>query len=355
MVRLARLGMAGLLTVTCIAIGRPTVAQAVIGPYTLPFFWPIYGVNQAYGCTNVQIEGAIPTGKSCPPPTPPNPPMKWHSGIDYNMATRGSWVVSSNSGTVGNFREDLLDHETGQNNAGNYVFLRHSSTRFSLYYHLDHLGVIPGAGAAVSAGQHIAFSGDTGLGGYHLHYELDSQGVIGCVPVETFCDLDPNQWTTSPGRVPWRADLLTTMPVTYSVLQYSQWTTAVSFKNIGGRAWPRTLDSNGLNRIWLASVNVPTSPNKSPFSSRVSTFYVAGDWEANTRPGMPNGTTTIPVDGTAVFSFGLRASSTGTYTERFDLRAEGDGGIPYSGFWFDYWEVASMNQYRIVINVEHCC
>jgi hypothetical protein len=56
----------------------------------------------------------------------------------------------------------------------------------------------------------------------------------------------------------------------------------------------------------------PPAPNKYPFSTRVSSFYVAGDWEANTRPGMPNGSVSIPVDGIAVFHFLLNASSTGT-------------------------------------------
>lgn len=70
---------------------------------------------------------------------------------------------------------------------------------------------------------------------------------------------------------------------------------------------------------------------------------------------MPDGTASIAVDANAIFTFQLHAPGTGSYTERYDIRAEGDGGIPYSGFWFDYWDAGSMDSYRINITVNHCC
>lgn len=341
--RMSRIAMASVLAISCIVIGNPSTAKGVIGPYTLPFFWPIYSMNQAYGCTGVAAEGTKP-GTNCVYPT-----QYWHTGIDWGL-WKGSWVASSNSGTSGAFRESVPDHGNAQDGGGNYVYVQHASDRFSLYYHLDYLGVVPAAqGTPISAGQLIAYSGDTGPGGYHLHYELDTQGSIGCVPISSWCDIDPNQWTTSPGRVPWRADFVSeASPSGYNVMQYSVWTTWVRFKNVGGRAWSRTDDANGRNKIYLAATTPPASPNKYPFSTRVSSFYVSSDWQADWLPGVPDGTVSIGVDATATFTFQLRAGSAGTYNERFDILAN-------SNFWFDYWESGYFSGWYIPITVQHCC
>lgn len=319
--RLTRLALALLLSMMSILVGAPPHAGAVIGPYTLPFFYP-YSVTQDY------LNGT-------------------HSGIDYNLPI-GAWVASSDNGTADAYQEWVPNGGSDQDGGGNYFFLKHGTNLYSLYYHLKYNGVIyNGCCTGISEGQLIAYSGDTGLGPAHLHYQLNTTNVIGC-PLQD-CDIDPRQWTTSPGRVPWRADYVSeASPSGYNVMQYSVWTTWVRFKNVGGRAWSRTDDANGKNKIYLAATTPPPSPNKNPFSTRVSSFYVSGDWQANWLPGIPDGTASIGVDATATFTFQLRASSAGTYNERFDMLAN-------SNFWFDYWESGYFSGWYIPITVQHCC
>jgi murein DD-endopeptidase MepM/ murein hydrolase activator NlpD len=143
--------------------------SAVTGPYTLPFFWPIYTLTQGYGCTGVVAE---PPGHGC---------AHWHAGIDWDMPT-GSWVASSNLGTLERWRQDVPDNQRDPiTGGGNFVTIKHSSNRFTTYYHLKYNGITITAakGTQISAGKPIAYSGNTGnSSGPHLHYGLDS--AVGC-------------------------------------------------------------------------------------------------------------------------------------------------------------------------------
>ena len=247
--------------------------------------------------------------------------------------------------------ESIPNGGADQFGGGNYLFIQHGTgSLYSLYYHLKQNGVLPAWGTPISEGQHVAYSGDTGLGPAHLHYELSSLGEVGCVgDPDGWCDLDPRQWTTTPGRVPWRADFVSEdSPAGYSMFQWSTVTTWVKFKNVGGRPWPLVNDPNGKNRIRLVSITPPASPNRDPFSTRVSSFYVSGNWEASSIPGAPDGGSAIPLNGTATFTFQLRGSQQGTFNERFNLKAS-------NNFWFDYWEPGYFAGWYIPITVNHCC
>lgn len=310
---------------------------AATGPYTLPFFYP-YTQTQDYGCTGVTSNPWRGSPYNC----------YFHDGIDYGLPM-GSWVASSDNGTSDAYQEWVPNGGNDQYGGGNYLFLKHGTDLYSLYYHLQYNGVIPSTiGTGISEGQKIAYSGDTGPGPAHLHYMLTTRNVIGCTWPNS-CDLDPRQWTTSPGRVPWRAQYVSeASPSGYTMMQYSSVTTWVKFKNVGGRPWPRTNDTYGRNRIFLSPVTVPSSPNRDPFSERVSAFYFSGDWEYNNRVGMPDGSSSIAVNGTATFTFKLYASTQGSYTERFNMRAN-------ANFWFDYWEAGYFSGWYIPITVTHCC
>ena len=63
---------------------------------------------------------------------------------------------------------------------------------------------------------------------------------------------------------------------------------------------------------------------------------------------MPDGAAAIGVDATATFIFQLKASSVGTFNERYTIRAN-------ANFWFDYWEAGYMSGWYIPIRVNPCC
>lgn len=333
--RAVRLLVAATVAVGGLFLGAREPAAAAIGPYTLPFFYP-YSQTQDYGCTGVTSNPYRGSPWNC----------YFHEGLDYALPM-GAWVASSDNGTSDAFQEWVPNGGNDQYGGGNYLFLKHGTGLYSLYYHLQYNGVIPSViGTGISEGQHIAYSGDTGAGPAHLHYQLATVNYIGCPP---YCDLDPRNWTTNPGRVPWRADFVSeASPTGYTMMQYGSVTTWVKFRNVGGRPWSRVNDAYGRNRVYLAAITPPPSPNRSPFSTRVSSFYFAGDWESNWNPGMPDGASAIPIDGTATFTFKLKANSPGAYNERFDIRVNGN-------FWLDYWEVGYMSGWFIPISVTHCC
>ena len=310
-------------------------ASAVTGPYTLPFFWPIYALTQGYGCTGVLSE---PAGHGC---------AHWHGGLDWGTPT-GSWVASSNQGTLVAWKANVPDNQsdpiTGE---GNYATIKHSNNRFTTYYHLRYNGlVIPATyGTTISAGKHIAYSGNTGpSNGPHLHYELHS--ALNCV--SNTCDLDPNQWTTATARVPWRAQYSwENNPNGYSGFPGTVFTHVVKFKNVGGRTWTQADDQYARGRLFLAATTPPPSPQRFTFATRTSASYVPGNWELNWLPGKADQAAVGP-DGLATFTFNVVTSGPlGARHEQFNLDANGL-------FWFDYWESGGINGFYVPIYVV-CC
>lgn len=112
----------------------------------------------------------------------------------------------------------------------------------------------------------------------------------------------------------------------------------MEFRNDGGRTWDWTNDSYGQGRIFLAATYAAGC------CTRASTFYVPGDWEVNWMPGRAD-TDDVAPGQVARFTFQLRASSSGAYTERFNLVAN-------SIHWFNY---SYLGNYYIPITVTHCC
>ncbi len=92
----------------------------------------------------------------------------WHRGIDIPLSN-GSNVYASKSGTVA-----LI---SSSNSRGKYVVIDHGNGYYSEYQHLSSVSVKKGD--AVSQGQVIAKSGNTGSGGYHLHFEIMNLGKSG--------------------------------------------------------------------------------------------------------------------------------------------------------------------------------
>jgi len=85
-----------------------------------------------------------------------------HAGIDYGVPT-GTPVFASGGGRIALARDRIV--------SGKSVIIEHLPGVFSVYYHLDSIGVAEGD--MVMAGDVIGLSGATGFAtGPHLHWEL---------------------------------------------------------------------------------------------------------------------------------------------------------------------------------------
>jgi murein DD-endopeptidase MepM/ murein hydrolase activator NlpD len=85
-----------------------------------------------------------------------------HAGVDYGVPT-GTIINACATGKVILARDRIV--------TGKSVVIEHAPGIYSLYYHLDSIGVQEGS--LVYAGALIGFSGSTGLAtGPHLHWEL---------------------------------------------------------------------------------------------------------------------------------------------------------------------------------------
>ncbi len=112
-----------------------------------------------------------------------------HSGhaffsYDFIMPI-GSVVIASRSGVVIKLEEQ---YEDGNRTPGkeNYVVLDHGDGYFTRYYHLTKDGVLPKLNDKVTAGDVIAYSGNTGASaGPHLHFDVTKDCFNwGCNTVE---------------------------------------------------------------------------------------------------------------------------------------------------------------------------
>ena len=294
-------------------------AAAATGPYTLPFFDPGYVVTQPFGCTGYPAE---PPYGSC---------AHWHGGIDYNLAYAP--VAASRAGTVVRILEAVGHDVHNDPRGGNYLLIDHGDSRYSLYYHLEYNGVYPGINTTVSAGQHVAQSGNTGSSSApHLHYAL-TKSIDWWVTANA---LNPaGKWTTDPGRVPWLAVYYSeSNDGTEYITRGTTRTHWVRFRNGGGRTWTRANDGFGRGRILLAAVAADgTTLRSSPFraSDWTSEWLATSLEESSVAPGA-----------IGTFTFGLHAAPpVGFYTETFNIRASGL-------WWFDY---ARLGRYYVPIQV----
>lgn len=312
-----------------------TCALAMAGPvralddYTLPFYDP--GVSLLYGVDRdprigIQLDY---TGKIWyDSANHPGRVYDGHSGIDYPMPLH-SPVAASKDGVVAATEGGYGTQQFGQ--FGNFVRVRHSDGRHTLYYHLAGRadgGIAVGYNEEVVVGQEVGESGCSGLCyGPHLHFE---------VLVDVGGDLvtsDPmyrRLWTTWPGRIPFRAAYVRENdPDTVYVRRgytISHW---VDFKNTGGRTWrPGSWPGRLVLGTW------DPAAHDSPFA--------AGDWTSSWLATRVDDVT--PPDEVGRFSFGIRgAPGPGSYRETFNLLSQGVR-------WFDHDDLGGFYVPITVIN-----
>lgn len=246
-------------------------------------------------------------------------------------------MASSRAGTVHDIQTGYGPGACNPALSGNanWVFISHGGGQYTYYAHLSTVNVT--VGQQVSAGQRIGVSGESGYScGAHLHYSLHNATNWW----NTSTSLVPDgRWTTNPGRVPFLAAYVREHSAAgYTVLQGSQWTTWVEVRNDGGRTWTWTNDSNGKGRVFLDATTSTGGQH------RVSWFFVAGDWETNSRPGRTDQNNIAPGQ-TARITFQLRATSVGQFSEYFNLGA----------LSLTYFNYAYLSGFYIPITVNHCC
>lgn len=96
--------------------------------------------------------------------------LGYHPGMDFGVPT-GTSVKSVDDGVVIEAEEDGVNK-----GYGGYVKVDHGGGRHSLYAHLSRVDVA--VGDRISAGGHLARSGNTGMStGPHLHLEIRQHGV----------------------------------------------------------------------------------------------------------------------------------------------------------------------------------
>jgi murein DD-endopeptidase MepM/ murein hydrolase activator NlpD len=283
--------------------------------YTLPFYDPDIGLS--YGVdrdprVGIQLDY---TGKTWWDGDPHYGRVyDNHTGLDYPMALF-SPVAASKDGVVAATQGGFGTQQFGD--FGNFVRVRHSDGRHTLYYHLasrDDGGILVGYGDEVAAGQKIALSGCSGrCFGAHLHFEglVSRDGDL--------LTTDPmfhRLWTTWPGRVPFLAAYVRENDSGTVVVGWGRTVTHwVEFRNKGGRSW--------RPGIWPGRLVLGTWDPSAHASS-----FEASDWSSDWLATRVDAT--AGPDEVGRFTFGIKGGpSPGSYHETFNLLAQGV-------HWFDH-------------------
>jgi len=286
--------------------------------YTLPFYDP--GVALSYGVDrdrtlSRQLDWTGQTWNDAVPH--PGRVYDQHSGVDYPMALR-SEVAAAKDGTVVDVEGGYGTSQFG--NFGNFVLLKHSDGRQTLYYHLASAadgGIGVAVGNAVVAGQPIGRSGCSGIcHGAHLHFEM----LAWSATAKAFQSADPlaeRRWTTWPGRIPFSASYVRESNPGTEVIKRGQtishW---VEFRNTGGRTWRNT---GSVGRIALGTWRPAAH----------ASLFRASDWLSSWMATFVDAAS-VPPNGVGRFTFGLRGTPVaGSYRETFNLVAQ-------SVHWFDH-------------------
>ena len=144
----------------------------------------IIGLGKAYGYNFVYPAARRSAISGYTYGDPPN-----HLAWDYRFpkytdvsAAQNGWIATSSF--IYNDDHEPLCIEDRLENRGNYIVLNHTSddrTEYTgletWYFHLSRTGNQPVPGNYFAVGQEMAYSGDTGCGGAHLHFASKNNGT----------------------------------------------------------------------------------------------------------------------------------------------------------------------------------
>ena len=100
---------------------------------------------------------------------------KFHNGLDIG-GNYGDKILAAADGVVTKASAPWAGQNTGGTNFGNHIYIDHGNGYVTIYAHAKNLHV--SVGDVVTAGQHIADVGSTGLStGPHLHFEVRYNGT----------------------------------------------------------------------------------------------------------------------------------------------------------------------------------
>ena len=238
-----------------------------------------------------------------------------HTGLDYPMPAF-STIAASKKGEVVDVEGGYGTWEFGL--FGNFVQVRHSDGRHTLYYHLANRrdgGIMVSVGENVPPGEPVGRSGCSGIcHGPHLHLEVLRESGQHLIPTDPMYH---RLWTTWPGRVPFLARYVRESNSGTEVIRRGRTITHwVEFRNDGGRTWKSDVSRGG---IALATWDPPAHDSR----------FAASDWP---KPWLATevNQSSVPPGSVGRFTFGLRGSApVGSYTEEFNLLAQGVR-------WFDH-------------------
>lgn len=160
-----RVAILGILTLSFLGCGNGMQDVAVTGEcegysdYTTSLYvvpWPA-GASQKVGQGNCGPASHFGASKYA---------------YDFDMPI-GTQIAASRAGTVAEVVEDKKDGN-GCASGENRIYIDHADGTRAGYFHLTENGALVSVGAAVTQGQVIALSGNTGCsGGPHLHFQVD--------------------------------------------------------------------------------------------------------------------------------------------------------------------------------------
>jgi hypothetical protein len=233
-------------------------------------------------------------------------------GTDFSM-TIGTSIVASLGGTVSVYDNKLPNTGGTTGDYGNYIKINHGTINGhaweTRYAHLSTGTFTVKDGAAVSRGQILALSGNSGWStGPHLHFEVRKDGI----PVDPYSTAD-YLWTTNPPSHAYEIS-------DYTPVKFSDSNTVYLYSN--SQLWPianetvytllgfRTT-SCGTEADWSKIVELPAS-RRSEFTIRSEVIGVAG-LPPNVKISyklLPGTCSSGPVDSTKIYALTLKNGQT---------------------------------------------
>lgn len=95
--------------------------------------------------------------------------FKMKQGSQVCAARPGIVIAAKEDGDAGGLKDEYLSQ-------GNHIIIRHDDGTTAMYWHLQKDGVLVNVGDAVTKGQLVGYSGNTGYSAFpHLHFQVQDK------------------------------------------------------------------------------------------------------------------------------------------------------------------------------------